>query len=289
MKKPSFEKIKPSEGSFFSLHHHKDHCLCHLDWWHFHPEFEIVYVPHGKGRRLVGHQAGVFADGLLVLLGSNVQHYAFNFGFESAGYEEYVIQFRGEEVRRLADPFPEFARVSAVLDRAQTGLSFDGESKHRIGGMIREMVGMGSFERLLRLFEVLREMELSRETEVLGARTLLSVEPLHLRRIEQVYKIIQKEYQNDLTTRRIADELAMTDSSFCRFFKATTGKTFKEALTEARIQKACELLLNSDMPIATVASLVGFNNISLFNRMFRAVVKSTPNKYRGAHRVAVGG
>jgi len=287
MKKASFEKIKPSEGSFFSLHYHDDHSLCHLDWWHFHPEFEIVYVPHGNGRRFVGHQVGVFADGLLVLLGSNVQHNAFNFGFESEGYEEYVIQFRGEEVRRLADLFPEFARVGDVLDRARTGLSFDGGSKHRIGGMIKEMMGLNSFERLLRLFEVLREMALSRETEELGAKTLLSVEPLHLRRIEQVYKIIQKEYQNEVTTRRIADELAMTDSSFCRFFKATTGKTFKEALTEVRMQKACELLLNSDMPVGTVASLVGFNNVSLFNRLFRSVLKTTPNKYRGAHRIAV--
>jgi len=287
MKKPSFEKIKPSEGSFFSLHHHKDHCLCHLDWWHFHPEFEIVYVPHGKGRRFVGHQAGMFTDGLLVLLGSNVQHYAFNFGFESEGYEEYVIQFRGGEIRGLADPFPEFGRVGSILDRARTGLGFEGVSKHRIGGMIREMMGMNSFQRLLRLFEVLREMSLSKEVEELGARTLLSVDPLHLRRIEQVYRIIQKDYQNELTTRRVADELAMTDSSFCRFFKATTGKTFKEALTEARIQKACELLVNSDMPVGTVASLVGFNNISLFNRLFRSVVKTAPNKYRGANRVSV--
>ncbi|WP_431210383.1 hypothetical protein ACQ86N_30825 [Puia sp. P3] len=99
MKKASFEKISPSDGSFFSLHYHDDHSLCHLDWWHFHPEFEIVYVPHGNGRRFVGHQAGVFSDGLLVLLGSNIQHNAFNFGFESEGYEEYVIQFRGGEVR----------------------------------------------------------------------------------------------------------------------------------------------------------------------------------------------
>ncbi|HVV03281.1 MAG TPA: helix-turn-helix domain-containing protein, partial [Puia sp.] len=72
----------------------------------------------------------------------------------------------------------------------------------------------------------------------------------------------------------------MTESSFCRWFKHSTGKTFKQALTEMRIQKACALLTHSDQSIASVASMAGFNNISLFNRMFKDIVHMTPNKYR---------
>ncbi|WP_431210382.1 hypothetical protein ACQ86N_30820 [Puia sp. P3] len=49
-------------------------------------------------------------------------------------------------------------------------MAFGGESKHRIGGMIREMMGMNSFQRLLRLFEVLREMSLSKEVEEAGGQ-----------------------------------------------------------------------------------------------------------------------
>jgi hypothetical protein len=60
MKKANFEKIEPIEGSSFSMSYNRDPLLCHTDFWHFHPEFEIVYVPHGSGRRFVGDKVSRF-------------------------------------------------------------------------------------------------------------------------------------------------------------------------------------------------------------------------------------
>jgi len=285
MKKASLEKIEPIEGSSFFMGYNKAPLLCHQDFWHFHPEFEIVYVPHGKGKRFVGHRISRFNDGDLILLGPNIPHNAFNFGFESTGYEEYVIQFKIDQMEKMADIFPEFSRIARLLAKARTGICFTGEAKHRIGEMIKEMYDLSCFQRLMQLFLVLREMSLLTDFEDLEAKKFLSVNMTHVRRIEEVYQVIQKEYQNDLSTRQLANALSMTESSFCRFFKNTTGKTFKEALTEVRIQKACALLLHSDLPLASVASLSGFNNISLFNRFFKEATQTTPNKYRRSIRV----
>ena len=285
MKKANLEKIEPVEGSSFFMTYNKAPLLCHEDFWHFHPEFEIVYVPHGKGKRFVGHKISEFHDGDLILLGPNIPHNAFNFGFESTGYEEYVIQFKSEQIEKLADLFPEFSRIAKLLTKARTGITFNGEAKHRIGGMIKTMYESSCFQRLMQLFVVLREMSLLKEFEDLEARKFLSITTSYVRRIEQVYQIIQKHYQDDLPTRQVANELAMTESSFCRMFKSATGKTFKEALTEVRIEKACALLMHSDLPLASVASLSGFNNISLFNRFFKEATKTTPHKYRRSIRV----
>jgi len=287
MKKANLEKIEPIEGSSFYMAYNKAPLLCHQDFWHFHPEYEIVYVPHGKGKRFVGHKISQFNEGDLILLGPNIPHNAFNFGFESAGYEEYVIQFKIDQIEKMADIFPEFSRIARLLAKARTGICFNGETKHRIGEMIKTMYAHSCFQRLISLFQVLREMSLLSEFEDLEAKKFLSVNTAYVRRIEQVYQLIQKEYQNDLSTRQIAGELSMTETSFCRFFKKTTGKTFKEALTEVRIQKACALLLHSDMSLASVASLAGFNNISLFNRFFKEATQTTPNKYRRSARVTV--
>lgn len=146
------------------------------------------------------------------------------------------------------------------------------------------MNGSNSFQRLMDLFQVLREMSLLSDFENLEARKFLSINSACIGRVEQVYQIIQREYQHDLSTRQVANELAMTDSSFCRWFKSTTGKSFKQALTEVRIRKACALLMHSDHSVAGIASQCGFNNISLFNRFFKAAVGDTPYKYRQSIR-----
>jgi len=287
MKKANLEKIELSEGSSFHMSYNKAPLLCHQDFWHFHPEFEIVYVPHGKGKRFVGDRISEFADGDLVLLGPNIPHNAFNFGFESAGYEEYVIQFRSEHIARMTDIFPEFSRIARLLAGAETGIAITGEAKHRIGRVIREMYQLNCFSRLMQLFFVLREMSLLSQVEDLEAKKFLSVDPAQVRRIGMVYQIIQRDYQQELSTRQVAGELAMTESSFCRWFRHSTGKTFKQALTEMRIQKACTLLTHSDHSVGSVASLSGFNNISLFNRMFKDAIHMTPNKYRRSIGVRV--
>ncbi len=287
MKKANFEKIEPGEGSSFSMSYNKAPLLCHQDFWHFHPEFEIVYVPHGIGRRYVGNKVSRYTDGDLVLLGPNIPHNAFNFGFESPGYEEYVIQFRNSHILQMADTFPEFSRIAGLLTRAQTGLAVRDADRHRIGKLIKSMYGGNSFQRLMDLFQVLREMSLLTDFESLEARKFLSINTAYIRRVEQVYSIIQREYQYDLSTRQVAGELAMTDSSFCRWFKNTTGKSFKQALTEVRIQKACTLLMHSDHSVASVAAQCGFNNISLFNRFFKEATGDKPNRYRQSIRHTV--
>lgn len=280
MKRPNLEKISPAEGSSFYITSHKAPLLCHEDFWHFHPEFEIVYVPHGNGKRFVGDRMTRFSGGDLVLLGPNIPHNAFNFGFESPDYEEVVIQFRRETAREMAETFPEFHPIAALLARARTGIAFHGEAKHRIGSLVREMCALSGFYRLLRLFEVLWELSAVTTTEDLDAVETLSVSSDHAGRIAKVYQLIQADFHRELSTREIAGKLAMTESSFCRFFRGATGSTFKTALTKVRVRKATALLLHSELPVSQVATQTGFNNISLFNRVFKRIMRQTPGEYR---------
>jgi len=289
MRKASREIIAPAKGTSFYMVHFTAPTLCHEDYWHFHPEFEIVYVPHGRGKRFIGHKPSRYTGGDLVLLGPNILHNTFNFGYESPAenYEEYVIQFKREQLAAMTDHFPEFGDIAKLLDKAGTGIAITGKSKHRIGNRIKKMPNLAPFPRLLHLFEVLREMSATPDYIDLKARESFPLSTAHSVRIQQVYQTIQTRYQDDVSTRQIAAQLSMTESSFCRFFKQATGKTLKQALTEVRIQKACLLLTGSDLPIATVASHAGFNNISLFNRAFKALTNHTPQQYRQSMQVTL--
>ena len=67
----------------------------------------------------------------------------------------------------------------------------------------------------------------------------------------------------------------MSPKSFCRFFKANTGKTLEVYLHELRIGGACRFLIETNVPISEIALDCGYNNLSNFNRRFRSI-KETP-------------
>ena len=65
-----------------------------------------------------------------------------------------------------------------------------------------------------------------------------------------------------------------------RMIKKNTGRTFKDLLQEKRLSKACELLKNTDISIADISVLVGYDNTSFFHRLFRRTYDMSPRDYR---------
>jgi len=68
-------------------------------------------------------------------------------------------------------------------------------------------------------------------------------------------------------------------------------KSLTDVIAEVRMNKAKELLLHSDLPIADIAERTGFTNSSYFYRTFKRCNGVTPNEYRRAQfeRGGVGG
>ena len=63
-------------------------------------------------------------------------------------------------------------------------------------------------------------------------------------------------------------------------FKQFAGISAIEYITQLRIKKACEMLLETDCTSAQAAFDSGFRNLSNFNRQFRKIMGCSPNKYR---------
>ena len=78
----------------------------------------------------------------------------------------------------------------------------------------------------------------------------------------------------------IAGELGMSESRFSRFFKRSTGNSFTDFVNRLRINKACQLLMETDRYITNVCYDVGFNNVANFNRRFLQVKGMTPKEFR---------
>ena len=116
---------------------------------------------------------------------------------------------------------------------------------------------------------------------------------LHLSRISQMtagntlsrnlflsMDYMQKHYSEALTLPQLAGISGYSESYYCHNFSSFTGSSPFEYLNRIRIVKACEFLSTTDKKITDIASLVGFNNISYFNRTFVKIMGFTPSAYR---------
>ena len=77
-----------------------------------------------------------------------------------------------------------------------------------------------------------------------------------------------------------AIELGMSESHFSRFFRRATGNTFTAFVHRVRINRACQLLMESDRFVSRICYEVGFNNIANFNRRFLEIKGMTPSAFR---------
>ena len=78
----------------------------------------------------------------------------------------------------------------------------------------------------------------------------------------------------------ISSHVNMSPSTFCRFFKKSTGKTFTKLVNEYRVVHATKLLSESQSSITDICFECGFNNFSHFNKLFKEFTGKSASKYR---------
>jgi AraC-like DNA-binding protein len=72
----------------------------------------------------------------------------------------------------------------------------------------------------------------------------------------------------------------LSHSHLQHLFKQATGRALGRALTEKRLQKAAQLLANTNLSVGEIASGVGYKHTSSFTRAFERRFEHTPRRYR---------
>lgn len=101
--------------------------------------------------------------------------------------------------------------------------------------------------------------------------------------IEQAMAFIQVHYHQDISLDNCADHVGTNPFYLSKTFKQVTGTNFIDYLTELRMEKAKELLRESELRINDVAEQVGYQH-SYFNRIFKKAEGVTPTRYRELSR-----
>ncbi len=101
-----------------------------------------------------------------------------------------------------------------------------------------------------------------------------------LNKLKQVIEYIHNNITNTISLQTLSEICFMSSNYFCHYFKKEIGKTPISFINEYRIEKACEMLSECNLPISNIALSVGFDNFSYFIRKFREYKGITPKEYR---------
>lgn len=100
------------------------------------------------------------------------------------------------------------------------------------------------------------------------------------RQLNRVIEFLRLHLNGDLSLERLAEQAGFSPYHFARLFQQTTGESPHQFVLRERIEKAQQLLKETDATLANIALEAGFANQSHFNRVFKRYLGLTPHAYR---------
>ncbi len=106
------------------------------------------------------------------------------------------------------------------------------------------------------------------------------ISPINGELIEKALDYINLHYNEPLTIAQCAKYTGFSSVYFSRLFKAYTKYTFRTYLQRLRCEKACTLLLKTELSIQSICMEVGYSDFKQFYLLFKKYVGMTPKVYR---------
>jgi AraC-like DNA-binding protein len=270
------EIVLPDPGQSFRLFKPK---LRNNFFWHYHPEYELVYVEAMTGIRHVGQHISSYTESDLVLIGSNVPHLNFDYGVKTE-YSQTVVQLKENFMGDAFNNAPEFSKIQQLFDKSYLGLSFYGDTKKTVAAKLAAIKQQPKFMQLLSLLEIFDILANSREVIQLNDKdTSIKLFFDDKIRMGAVYKYIHANYDKHPDVNAVAGSVHLSTSAFCRYFKKQTKMTFTDFVNQYRVAQAKTLLLKGTS-VSEVCYEVGFESLSYFNKLFKKLTGENPSAFK---------
>lgn len=254
---------------------------------HHHKEFELNFVQNGSGvRRVVGDSIEEIGDYDLVLIGSeNLDHVWEQGNCTSPDIREITIQFSSDLFNEGQMERSQFNGIRSMLKKAEHGLKFPMEAIMKVYSILDTLSAQkDGFYQYLAMMQLLYELSFFKAESLSSSTFPHSSRKNESKRISKVREYINAHYNEELTLGQLSGMAGMSPSSFSRYFKMRTGETISNYIAGTRLGAAARALIDSTQSISEICYSSGFNNLSNFNRMFKAKRGMSPREFRSLYK-----
>lgn len=250
---------------------------------HRHAECELNFVENAKGvRRIVGNSIEEIGEYDLALINSpNLPHMWDQGNCPPKQIREITIHFSPDLLGGSLMSRNQFASIGEMLERAKHGLVFPLSAIMKVYKDLDSLANTkDSFAQFISFLNILHVLSRSKYRELDITATEVQAEQAEDKRIAAVKQYVADNYQNDISIEALAGIAGMTPAAFSRYFSQHTGRTPSNYLIETRLGAASRALVDTSQTISEICYNCGFNNLSNFNRTFKAKRGVTPREFR---------
>ncbi|MBT8393454.1 MAG: helix-turn-helix transcriptional regulator [Flavobacteriaceae bacterium] len=277
MKVLPFKIPKPDKDA---LIYQEDIGSAFYDKLHQHEEIQLSFIAEGEGTLIVGDTINYYNNGDVVVIGSHIPH-VFKSDVEAKSESKMLTLFFTEA--SFGDHFfelEELKELKSFFKRAKQGFTIT-SNKKTISKLFYELKEASKLEQFIILLNLLKIASKANYKSLSSFIYQKKYNDIEGKRMRDVFEYTISNYTKEITLDSVANVAAMTKNAFCKYFKKRTNKTYFRFLSELRIEYACKLLIDEkDISISEISELSGFNNISNFNRQFKAFKMKKPSEFR---------
>ncbi|GAB4412472.1 MAG: AraC family transcriptional regulator [Bacteroidia bacterium] len=254
--------------------------------WPYHRHetaYELTWKQGLSGTRFVGDHIGPFAGPELVLIAPGLPH-CWHIPEEAATGAEVcvrVFHFHPAVLGGGWETRPAFASIRGLLAAAAQGVTWPAADLATLQADLTIAVGEPSFAMVMQFLHLLQTLARSPRRQVLCSAGFQPTGGQQAQtRVQQVHRHLVTHYRDAIGLARVADLLGLSPSAFSHFFRKHFAKSFTQYLCELRLGAAARSLIETDLPVSQVCYACSFENLSHFNRQFKATYHCTPTAYR---------
>ena len=279
-------EIKPHGSSDYPFQYYYDnlelfdfHCI----EWHWHREFEFLYVESGKVLCGIGEKQIILSEGDAIFINSKILHrfYASSGGVipnfvcmpefiapeNSLVYKKYILPIISSNMSfqcfQIAEPWQ--ARIIQIM------IKIMGTQENE---KIRELSTLALLQDLWLIFY--ENVKLSDKEK------MQTVDEAAQKRVQLMMQYIHENYNHEMSLDEIASHIGISKSTALNLFQRFLHITPVSYLIGYRLQAASWLLKNTNKKVKTIAYESGFRNVDYFCRLFKKRHHLTPSEYRCA-------
>ncbi len=260
-----------------------------LPHWHTHEFFEIVYVYENTGKHYIEGKENIIQAGDYILISPKVKHYIASFRENKSPVRICNLLVRKsyfeEKIKELSDnkdlkntelynilngdkPFClHFTDTpDSCIKRCIEAIKVEYDLKEN--GI--EDIITNCFKNLILKTGYICDIQIGKKEPVMMRDT----------NIENLIGYIKANLHLPLNLDLLAEQIHFSPEYLSRYFKKKTGKNLSVYIMELRMDKAKQLLKQTNLPISEICYMCGYYSISNFRKYFNKAYGISPSKYR---------
>ncbi|MEH6453513.1 MAG: AraC family transcriptional regulator, partial [Psychromonas sp.] len=220
----------------------------------------------------------------MVLLAPGIPHAFCSHKSTAQNCETHVIWFKKNWVESLINCCSELKPLHLLLTDAQKGIQFSANTSEQVTLLLKNLLLLTPIEQLATLIKIFSALIEGQQKNLLILNNVShhDNEDQLSNKLRKAEAFLLKNFHMPIKQCHLADHLYVSESSIRRLFYKHFKESFSQHLMKVRLNVACDLLINTKLPINIVMEKVGYFNQANFNRQFKSYKHVTPNGYRNA-------